>query len=387
MPVAIRSICGPRSYPGMAAMCGAVIHDPRCPVLIRTGFTSRVCLPRNFAAAMIMRLLLLLIILGQAGAAWCQPVSDHAAIGITDAQGRKQGAWVRHWPRTAQVKYKGAFKNDRPVGEFVHYDEEGRITSTLWYADDGRSSRAEHFHPNGKRMAMGRYVDQKKDSVWNYYDEHGRLRRTEGYSEGELHGARISYFEDGSRASEEHFRHGRSHGPQKAWYMGGNPRSEALHQEGVADGRSTFWYPNGTKEIEGDLRDGMRDGTWYYYNPDGSMRMQVVYKGGEWMKEKRENGTFTSYHDEDRVKSEVTYVKGSRQGPFVEYHDNGSWVMEVVPADEVKGIPAFEQQVLKGQTIKREGRYKDDKLDGEVKEYDEQGRLIKKEQYVAGVLQ
>lgn len=332
------------------------------------------------------RTILLAILLSCATGAWAQPPRATDG-GTTDAQGRKQGAWTRTWPRTGTLRYTGAFKDDKPVGEFRHYDEDGHLTTVQQYAADGRTSRAEHFHPNGRLMATGRYVGQAKDSVWNFYDEAGRLRRTEGYQAGTLHGARISYFEDGTKASEEPYEHGLLHGVHRTWYTGGRQRMEAPHVKGVPEGRTTFWYPKGTKELEGDMRDGVRDGTWFYYNEDGSLRMQALYRRGELVKEKRENGTFTEHYDEDRIKSEVTYVKGLREGRFVEYHDNGQWVMEKVPADEVRGVPAFEHRVLRGQTRKIEGTYKNDRLHGEVKEYDEKGRLLKTRRYVDGVEQ
>ncbi len=316
--------------------------------------------------------------------AWAQPAPRPAPGGHTDAQGRKQGEWTRLWPGRHTVRYTGTFKDDKPVGEFRHYDEDGRLTTVQHHAGDGRTSRAEHFHPNGERMAHGRYLGQAKDSVWNYFDEMGRLRRTEGFVNGTLHGPRISYFESGAKAEEEHFQDGRPHGAHRAWYASGKPRMEAHYQAGTAEGRTTFWFARGSKEIEGDMRDGLRDGTWFYYNADGSLRMQVLYRRGEVVKEKRENGTFTEHYDEDRVKSETTYVKGMREGRFVEYHDNGQWVLERMPADEVRGFPAFEQRVLKGQTKKIEGTYKNDKLEGEVREYDEKGKLLKTRRYVAG---
>ncbi len=56
-----------------------------------------------------------------------------------------------------------------------------------------------------------------------------------------------------------------------------------------------------------------------------------------------------------------------------------------MPADPIMGTPSDMERVLKGQTKKREGTYVNDLLDGEVKEYDEKGKLVKVTKYVAGV--
>ncbi len=57
-----------------------------------------------------------------------------------------------------------------------------------------------------------------------------------------------------------------------------------------------------------------RDGTWFYFNKDGSLQLQALYAKGELVKEKKENGTFNEYYDDEQVKSEVTYKKGKARG-------------------------------------------------------------------------
>ena len=80
----------------------------------------------------------------------------------------------------------------------------------------------------------------------------------------------------------------------------------------------------------------------------------------------------------------MTYKKGLREGAFAEYYDNGKWNVRTVPADPVKGSPEDVERVLSGQTKKREGTYKNDLLEGEVKEYDEKGKVVKVTRYVGG---
>jgi len=133
--------------------------------------------------------------------------------------------------------------------------------------------------------------------------------------------------------------------------------------------------------------NGDRDGTWYYFNGDGSLQLQMLYSKGQLMKERKENGVFKEYFDDEQLKSEVIYKKGKKQGAFTEYHDNGVWELEPLAADPVLGTPGEMQRVLKGQTKQREGTYVDDLLEGEVKEYDDKGKLLKTTPYKAGVMQ
>jgi len=114
------------------------------------------------------------------------------------------------------------------------------------------------------------------------------------------------------------------------------------------------------------------------------LQLQVLYAKGVMVKERKENGTFKEYYDDEQLKSEVVYLKGKREGAFTEYHANGQWLMKPVEADPISGTPADVQRVLEGQTKKRTGVYVNDLLDGEVKEFDEKGKLLTVTRYVAG---
>ena len=306
------------------------------------------------------------------------------APNTTDAHGRKQGAWSKAWPN-GQVRYTGQFKDDRPVGEFKHYDEFGKLTTLQKHAGDGRVSRAEHFYPEGALMAMGKYVGQEKDSTWNYYTADGKLRKVERFTQGKLNGEQVTYYPEGQVAEREERVDGLLHGSVKSWFANGNPKSEAAYVKGEPEGRMTFWYPDGKKEIEGTAVNGDRDGTWMYYNPDGTVQLQALYAKGTLVKEKKENGTFKEYYDDEQLMSEVTYKKGKREGKFTEYHDNGTWTLKTQEADPQFGGPNDVERVLQGQTKKREGTYVNDLLEGEVKEYDEKGKLVKTTRFKAGL--
>lgn len=333
---------------------------------------------------MQLRFLLLFgIVFFAAGLAAQPPVLD---LNATDGKGRKQGTWSKTWP-TGKTRYLGQFKDDRPSGTFKHYDEEGHLTTIQEHGGDGLHSRAKHYHANGNLMASGCYQGQLKDSTWSYFGDDAKLRKVERYLVGQLHGEQVAYYPDGSVAERENRAKGVLEGASKSWFANGKLRSEATYVKDEPEGKMVFYFPNGTKEIEGFMVNGDRDGTWYYFNDDGSLQLQMLYSKGQLMKERKENGVFKEYFDDEQLKSEVIYKKGKKQGAFTEYHDNGVWELEPLAADPVLGTPGEMQRVLKGQTKQREGTYVDDLLEGEVKEYDDKGKLLKTTPYKAGVMQ
>jgi antitoxin component YwqK of YwqJK toxin-antitoxin module len=331
---------------------------------------------------MSIRPLFLLFFSALAAALMAQPP---AAANRTDAQGRKQGPWMRTWAGSDQPRYTGQFKDGQPVGSFTYFATDGKVESRIDHYPGGKASHGRHFHPDGTLMAEGRYVGQEKDSTWNYYDEKGRLRSTEQWMAGKLNGTMTAYFEDGTVAERRTFKAGIAQGPAEQFYAHGAPRYTANYVNGAPEGTETYFFPKGNKEIEGRYVNGDRDGGWTYYNEDGTVNMQVLYAQGKKVKEKFENGTFKDYWTDQRPKSEVTYRNGKREGPFTEWHPDGTWTdvpVKMGPQGEEK---ADVERELRGQTKQREGNYRNDVLDGPVKTYDEAGKLLSTVIYVNGV--
>lgn len=308
-----------------------------------------------------------------------------APLNRTDAQGRKQGPWERTWAESTQLRYTGQFKDDKPVGSFVHYSTKGEVESRIDHYPGSNAAHGRHFHPNGKLMAQGRYVGQEKDSIWNYYDREGVLRSTEHWKRGKLDGEMTTYYPDGQVAERRHFKAGVAEGPAEQFHANGTPRYKATYVNGEPEGSEIFYFPDGKKEIEGRYVNGARDGGWTYYNENGSVQMQVLYAQGRFVRQKYENGTFTEYWDNEQPKSEETYKNGKRNGPFTEWHPTGTWTEVPVKLGPDGNARNDVERVLKGQTKKREGTYKNDLLEGPVKEYDEKGRLIATVVYSNGV--
>lgn len=305
-------------------------------------------------------------------------------INQTDAQGRKQGPWVRTWAGSQQPRYQGQFKDDKPVGSFVYYGTDGKVESRVDHYPGGTASHGRHFHPNGKLMAEGRYLGQDKDSTWNYFDKDGLLRSTEQWKAGQLHGPMVTYYPDGKVAESRMFNNGKAAGKAEQYHPNGQPRYLATYVNGEPEGQETYYFPNGNKEIQGNYVNGSRDGGWMYYNEDGTVRMQFLYAQGKLVKQKYENGTFTEYWDNEQPKSEMTYRNGKLEGPFTEWYANGTWTTEPTKLGPTGEQRADVNRVLKGQTKKREGTYKNDLLEGPVKDYDEQGKLVGTVVYQAG---
>jgi antitoxin component YwqK of YwqJK toxin-antitoxin module len=308
-----------------------------------------------------------------------------AQVNQKDAKG-KQGHWERTWADSKQLRYTGQFKDDKPVGTFTYYSTMGKLESTVAHYASGNAAHGKHYHPNGKVMAEGRYVGEAKDSVWNYFDAEGHLRSTEHWAKGARNGEQLMIDAAGTVIERFNFKNDQRHGLCQEFHANGKLKNSSEYVNGLPEGLQTFYYPSGKREIEGRNISGAHEGSWTYYHEDGSVQIELLYNHGEFVKDKKENGTFKEYFDSEQVKSEITYKNGLRDGAFAEYFDNGKWTTRPTMVGPKGQEVAQEERVLEGQTRKREGTYKNDELEGEVKEYDEKGKLISSIRFAAGKL-
>ena len=127
----------------------------------------------------------------------------------TDASGRKQGYWKKVDEKTKKLIYEGLFKDDKPQGKFKYYYPFDSIKAIMDFKQDGKFAYSTMFHPNGKKMAFGKYIGENKDSVWTYYDDKVTVISRESYSNGQKNGMEYVYFPDGVVSEERKYKAGK----------------------------------------------------------------------------------------------------------------------------------------------------------------------------------
>ena len=119
----------------------------------------------------------------------------------TDAKG-KQGEWKKFHENGNLIKV-GTFKNDKPVGEFKYYYDNGKIKAKMNHK--GSEAYSIFFHESGVPESTGKYLNQKKDSTWVYYDLDGFKIATDYFINGEKNRTSFSFYQSGKIAEEKEF--------------------------------------------------------------------------------------------------------------------------------------------------------------------------------------
>lgn len=306
-------------------------------------------------------------------------------INQTDDQGRKQGRWIKTTP-DGTLMYEGQFVDDKPVGEFKRYYEDGTLKAVMDYRS-ARDAYAELYYQGNEPvlMAEGKYIDQKKDSVWMTYDPTGQLKSRDSYENDVRNGRSVVYYPNGEVSEETTYRDGKRHGEWKQYYQGGQKMAEGTFENDERVGEYVKYYPNGKDWVRGTYENGFKESTWIYGLENGALGQMVVYRKGEEEKQVKMNGTFTENHPNGQPKLVENYKNGKLHGEYIEYYNDGQWVDREVD-NRPKGGDIEIYRELEGQTIAKKANYKDGELHGKLIEHNEKGKIIREEEYVNGEL-
>lgn len=207
--------------------------------------------------------------------------AQETEINKTDSKGRKQGYWEKKDEKTNAIRYKGNFKDNKPVGEFTFYYPSGKVKSIVTHAADGKTSRAKIYYESGKLMSYGRYTAQKKDSVWTHYDEGGWVSFRESYANDKLDGKTQVYFYTGKISETYEYKNGLRNGEWQRFFESGMTMAKGTYKNNYLNGTVTHYRPNGQRENTEMYLNGKLHGPMFYYDESGQVLGTDYYKMGK----------------------------------------------------------------------------------------------------------
>lgn len=199
-------------------------------------------------------------------------------INQTDANGQKQGHWIGKFPN-GTIRYEGSFVDDKPVGDWKRFHENGKIKASLHHIPNTEKVSAELFDSNAVRYAKGNYNATLKDSTWNYYNNQ-ILVGQENFSNGLKSGKSSTYYQNGSPATEVQWSNGLLNGTSVSFYSSGKKKTQTQYQQGKRQGTSMVYYESGNTQIAGQYDNDKSDGAWKFMNEDQKVKFILKYKAG-----------------------------------------------------------------------------------------------------------
>lgn len=244
------------------------------------------------------------------------------------------------------VEFRGAYKNDEPVGEWKYYDEKGNITSEGVFDERGKKNgKWKSYHSNGKISSEYEYSKGEIDGLYNVYDSTGTLYAAYTYKSGQL---KEYTFTIGGKVIQTAKESGREI-PLNDYYFNGNLRKKGKYVSGKEEGKWEDYNFNGYKSAEYNYKAGVLQGDYTEYHHNGTVKLSVSYTDGQ------PDGYCKKYYFNGKLSEEGWFVDGKRQGNWITYYADGT---------------------LKGQFY-----YLNDELYGWQKYYAVNGKILYEEKY------
>ncbi len=241
---------------------------------------------------------------------------------------------VRDYYPDGKVAIFQTFKNGVPHGVRREYSTAGEITAGYVYQDgkriadgitreDGvRNGPWKDYYPGGELRAEGNYQDGKMVGKWKFYQLNGRVEQTGEYDkQGRPVGKWLWYYPSGNLLREENYIAGKPDGMMTEFSEEGDIIAEGDYIDGEEEGQ--WSYDLGNFKEKGGYSYGLRHGIWEHFYSDGTLRFVGEFVDG------KPNGKHITYWDNGKIKDEVTFNMGIREGNAFSYDYNGALIITI----------------------------------------------------------
>ena len=225
---------------------------------------------------MIMRLILIFCILiptlifGQSSA------TD--SLNQVDKKGKKQGTWIKKYPNNKTI-YSGQFKDDKPIGTFIYYDNYGTLSSKLTHTKND-TSHALFYHDGVSLMSEGKYYKQQRTGIWKQYDGQGDITSQCIYVNGKKNCMERIYYKDGRVSREVNYKGDILDGVIKEFFSNGRVKFSGIYQDGNLNGEVEWFQSGGAKKLHGHYKYAVQVNAWTYYDSNSKPTRIEFYKEG-----------------------------------------------------------------------------------------------------------
>jgi antitoxin component YwqK of YwqJK toxin-antitoxin module len=273
--------------------------------------------------------------------------------------GKEHGKWT-YWYRNGVKSKVVDFKYGKIDGDIVAFTKTGEEDDRQTYSNDRLQDEWSYeydYHDNGELKTKRSFNNGVEGGLWTTWFDNGQ-KKEEGQWENNQYmllnrwnkngkflvkdgnGGWVSNNEDGSKKRKQMYEAGlltvdlsfvREH------YEDGQLKSEKSYEDNNPDGDWFTWHPNGQMQEQGLWRNDEYflinrwsstgkflvengDGGWVSKTADGRKKWKKIYKDGQLA------GKWTYMYTEyesGKIKSEVSYKNGIRDGAWMVWHENG----------------------------------------------------------------
>lgn len=226
------------------------------------------------------------------------------------------GDWIYFYP-TGSVQSEISFNdNGEKNGLAKWYDEKGNLIQYVNYKNDATIGEAYFSHQNYSKWYSGNLNNDKLNGAVEMFDKKGFIKSATYFKNNIPQGEWKEYAMTGKVNLEGNYnKDGIVHGPYSTYYDNGNLYLKTTFKNGEMDGQATSHHINGQIKYEGKYTNGKKTGVWKEYNNQGQLILVQNYVNDQLEGEEYD----IDYQGDTIVFS--TYKKGEMHGTQFTYHN------------------------------------------------------------------
>ena len=132
----------------------------------------------------------------------------------------------------------------------------------------------------GQPIMIGHFQNGNRDGQFLYFDNKGKLQAQENYLNDQLHGEQITIHSTGKINTKSEYENGVKNGLYSKFYKTGKLQETGAYLNGEKNGEITWYYDTGDKNIVYTYKNGQLDGPTLIYSKDGSIIEEGRYSKG-----------------------------------------------------------------------------------------------------------
>ncbi len=210
-------------------------------------------------------------------------------------------------------------------------------------------------------------VGQKGDTVINYIDINGMKQ---GHWQKKYRNEKIAY--------DAYFKNDKLVGEYKRYYSNGQLSAYIVYDNEGNTGYAKMYWDNGKLMAEGKyVNSNVKDSIWRFYGIDEGLVAEVSYKKGI------KDGPSINYFRNGNKSEIVKYKEGVKEGLWRQFYDDGNTRFETVYKNgKLNGIFHY---FYKNGRLKYKGTYVNGLKHGKFYKYSTSGEITTELEYVKGL--
>ena len=126
----------------------------------------------------------------------------------------------------------------------------------------------------------GDFENNRKVGIWTFYFNNGKIKHTLTYFNNKPNGSATFYYKNGNIREKGNWKNNRWVGNYEMYYSNGNLKNEFKYNiQGVKNGPQKFYHKNGNLKISGTWNDGDEGADIHEYDQNGKPNTKR-YKAG-----------------------------------------------------------------------------------------------------------